>query len=63
VLWPHAKVSESATIARAAAAGVGIYGIAGYYLRPPAKPGFVLGYANLTVTQIREGIRRLAEVL
>jgi GntR family transcriptional regulator/MocR family aminotransferase len=63
VLWPHAKVSESATIARATAAGVGIYGIAGYYLRPPAKPGFVLGYANLTVTQIREGIRRLAEVL
>jgi GntR family transcriptional regulator/MocR family aminotransferase len=63
VLWPRAKVSESAIIARAAAAGVGIYGIAGYYLRPPPKAGFVLGYANLTVTQIREGISRLAEVL
>jgi GntR family transcriptional regulator/MocR family aminotransferase len=63
VLWPHIKVSEAATIARAAAAGVGIYGIAGYYLKQPSQPGFLLGYANLTVTQIREGIRRLGEVL
>jgi GntR family transcriptional regulator/MocR family aminotransferase len=63
VLWPRIKVSETATIARAAAAGVGIYGIAGYYLRQPSQPGFLLGYADLTVTQIGEGIRRLGEVL
>jgi GntR family transcriptional regulator/MocR family aminotransferase len=62
-LWPRAKISEAATIVRAAAVGVGIYGIARYYLRQPAQPGFLLGYANLTVVQIREGIRRLAEVL
>jgi GntR family transcriptional regulator/MocR family aminotransferase len=63
VLWPRAKVSEAATIVRAAAAGVGIDGIARYYLRQAAQPGFLLGYANLTVAQIREGIRRLGEVL
>ncbi len=63
VLWPKAKLSEDAIIAHAAALGVGIYGIAGYYLRPPSLPGFLLGYANLTVAQIREGIRRLGEVL
>jgi GntR family transcriptional regulator/MocR family aminotransferase len=63
VLWPRAKVSEAAVIARAAAAGVGIYGIAGYYFKPPPQPGFMLGYANLTVAQIREGIRRLGEFL
>jgi GntR family transcriptional regulator/MocR family aminotransferase len=63
VLWPRAKTSEAEIIARAAAAGVGIYGIAGYYLRQPSQPGFLLGYANLTVAQIREGIRRLGEVL
>lgn len=63
VLWPRTKVSEAATVARAAAAGVGINGIAGYYLRQPSQPGFLLGYANLTVTQINEGIRRLGEVL
>jgi GntR family transcriptional regulator/MocR family aminotransferase len=63
VLWPRLKVSETATIQRAAAAGVGIYGIAGYYLRQPKAPGFLLGYANLTIAQIGEGIRRLGEVL
>jgi GntR family transcriptional regulator / MocR family aminotransferase len=63
VLWPKARVSEEAAIARAAAAGVGIYGIAGYYLRQPSAPGFVMGYANLTVAQICEGTRRLGDVL
>ena len=63
VVWPRAKVSETVTIARAAAAGVRIHGIAGYYLKQPLRPGFLLGYANLTVTQIREGIRRLGEAL
>lgn len=62
-LWPRAKVSEKDTIARAAAAGVHIYGIASYYLRQPPPIGFLLGYASLTVPQIREGIRRLADVL
>jgi GntR family transcriptional regulator / MocR family aminotransferase len=57
------KVSEGDTIACAAAAGVGIYGIAGYYLQQSTRPGFLLGYANLTVAQIREGIRRLGDVL
>jgi GntR family transcriptional regulator/MocR family aminotransferase len=63
VLWPCAKVSEAPIIAQAAAADVGIYGIAGYYLRPPPRPGLLLGYANLTVAQIGEGIRRLGQVL
>jgi GntR family transcriptional regulator / MocR family aminotransferase len=63
VLWPKAGLSEETVIARAAAVGVGIYGIAGYYLRQPSPPGFLLGYANLTVAQIREGIRRLGEVM
>lgn len=63
VLWPKAKVTEDDIIARAAALGVGIYGIAGYYLRQPSAPGFLLGYANLTVAHIREGIRRLGEAM
>lgn len=63
VLWPCAGVIEADAVARAAAAGVGIYGIAGYYLKRPSQPGFLLGYANLTTAQIREGIRRLGEIL
>ncbi|MBI2218298.1 MAG: PLP-dependent aminotransferase family protein [Candidatus Rokubacteria bacterium] len=50
-------------VARAAEAGVGVYPVAPYYSRPPARAGLLLGYASLTDRQIHEGIRRLAEVV
>lgn len=63
VLWPRRKVNESAVIAAAEKLGVRVYGIGGYYLRRPQRTGFVLGYSRMSEAQIREGIRRLAEVL
>jgi GntR family transcriptional regulator / MocR family aminotransferase len=62
VLWPKRRISEESAIAAAAARGVGIYGVAGYFLRRPVT-GFLLGYARMRETDIREGVRRLAEVL
>ncbi len=53
----------AAIIARAAAAGVGIYPISPYYARPPRRAGLLFGYASLTESEIRAGIRRLADVL
>ena len=50
-------------IARAAKAGVGIYSVAPFYLQPPRRAGLLFGYASLTETEIRAGIRRLAELL
>lgn len=50
-------------VRRAAAAGVGVYPIAPYYLRPPGRAGLLLGYAALGEAEIRAGIRRLASVL
>jgi GntR family transcriptional regulator/MocR family aminotransferase len=50
-------------VQRAAGAGVGLYPIAPYYLRPPRRVGLLLGYAGLTEASIRTGIRRLAGVL
>jgi GntR family transcriptional regulator/MocR family aminotransferase len=50
-------------IARAARAGVGIYPVNLYYLRPPRRAGLLFGYASLTEAEIRTGIRRLAEVI
>lgn len=51
-------------IARAAAAGVGIYPVAPYYhLEPPPRGGLMLGYASLTEGDIRAGVGALAEVL
>jgi GntR family transcriptional regulator/MocR family aminotransferase len=61
VLWPRKRVSEEAVIARAASKGVGIYGIAGYFLGRPRRAGFLLGYSRLNEKEIREGIRLLAE--
>lgn len=48
---------------RAAAAGVGVYSVASYYLRPPTRSGVVLGYGPLSERQIREGIEHLAAAL
>jgi GntR family transcriptional regulator / MocR family aminotransferase len=63
VLWPRGRVSEKPVIEKAAAAGVGIYGISGYFLTPALRTGFMLGYAHMKEHEIREGIRRLSEVL
>jgi GntR family transcriptional regulator/MocR family aminotransferase len=62
VLWPHGRASEETIIARAAAAGVGVYGISRYALLRRA-PGLMLGYSRMQERDIREGIRRLARVL
>ena len=63
VLWPQAHDSEQAIVSRAEARGVGIYGISQYYLEIPSPLGLMLGYSRLNEHEIREGIRRLADVL
>jgi GntR family transcriptional regulator/MocR family aminotransferase len=63
VLWPRGHLAEDAVIEKAAAAGVGIYGISGYFLTLHARTGFMLGYSGMKENEIREGIRRLGEVL
>ena len=45
---------------KALTAGVGLYPVDSFYLRPPRRTGVVLGYAPLREREIREGIRRLA---
>lgn len=62
-LWPHRRGSEPSLIARAADRGVGIYGMSRYFLAKPSPMGFLLGYSRMTEAEIREGIRRLGEVL
>ncbi len=63
VLWPTRRTCEEAVIAAAAARGVGVYGVSRLYLRATPRTGLMLGYERLREGQIREGIRRLAEVL
>jgi GntR family transcriptional regulator / MocR family aminotransferase len=63
VLWPRRRVSEETVILGAAARGVRVYGISGYFLRKPVRTGILVGYSRMRETQIREGIRRLGGVL
>ena len=63
VIWPKKRETEEALIARAAAAEVGVYGIAPYFLKRSPRPALLLGYARMTEEQIREGIRRLANAI
>jgi GntR family transcriptional regulator/MocR family aminotransferase len=62
VLWPaDERVAEAAVIRSAAGRGVGVYGIAGYFLGRASRAGLMLGYSRMNEQQIREGIRLLGE--
>jgi GntR family transcriptional regulator/MocR family aminotransferase len=61
VLWPRKRISEDTVVARAAARGVGVYGISYCFLSRPSPPGIILGYARMNEKDIREGIRLLSE--
>jgi GntR family transcriptional regulator / MocR family aminotransferase len=63
VLWPARQITESTVIENAAARGVGIYGISRYYLGRAPRSGLMLGYSRMNEEKIREGIRRLSEIL
>jgi GntR family transcriptional regulator/MocR family aminotransferase len=63
VLWPRRRVSEESVIAAAAKLGVRVYGISPYYLRKSRKTGILIGYSRMNEPQIREGIRRLGQVI
>jgi GntR family transcriptional regulator/MocR family aminotransferase len=63
VLWPTGRVEEQGLVAAAASQGVGVYGVSGYFLNTPKRAGIILGYDRLRDVQIREGVRRLGEVL
>lgn len=63
VLWPTNPVSEETLVAQAASRGVGISGISHCFLNRPSRPGIILGYSRTNEKEIREGIRRLSEIL
>ena len=63
VLWFEHGASENEVIAAAAARGVRIYGISPYFVDREPKEGILLGYARLSVTEIRDGIRQLGAAM
>jgi GntR family transcriptional regulator/MocR family aminotransferase len=55
--------SLGSVITRAAEASVGLYSAMPYYLKPPERAGLLFGYASLSESAIRAGIKRLAALL
>jgi GntR family transcriptional regulator/MocR family aminotransferase len=62
--WLPDGVDEAGVIARAAEAGVGVYGLDAYWHDPARRRGgLIFGYAGLPESAIREGVALLAGVL
>ena len=49
-------------VEQAAEVGIGIYPIAPYFMHPPRRAGFLLGFASMEEDMIHEGIKRLARI-
>ena len=57
------ELCDQELIARAAERGVEIVTARPYYLRSKYQGEFIFGYSNLSEARIREGIRKLSQVL
>jgi len=57
----HGQVRE--LIERARARGLGLYPIAPYYLKPQARSGLLLGYADLPPADLDAAMRIFGECL
>lgn len=54
---------EDRVIAAAEAAGLALTGLSGLYAKAAPRPGFLLGFAAFTPSELETGVRRLAAVL
>lgn len=65
MMWLNDRTANDVPqlVEQAARAGVGIYPITPYFIHAPRGAGFLLGYASMEESMIREGIQRLAGVL
>lgn len=59
----HTTLDDQEIVQRAAQLGVGIAAAYSYYLKTSPGSQFVLGYAELNEHEIREGVRRLAQII
>ncbi|HEY4570839.1 MAG TPA: PLP-dependent aminotransferase family protein, partial [Kribbella sp.] len=61
--WLPPELSEEAVRAAASERGLGVYGLAPYWVSGPGPAGLVFGYGSLTRKEVVEGIDLLAEVI
>jgi GntR family transcriptional regulator / MocR family aminotransferase len=63
VAWLPEDLREEAVVEAARSRGLAIAGVAPYRLRDSAQGGLVFGYSNLSLTQIRRGVRLLEQAI
>jgi GntR family transcriptional regulator/MocR family aminotransferase len=62
--WLPPGVDEAAVVRRAAAAGVGVYGLSRYgYAHPDGPGGLIFGYGAVNEREIVEGVRLVADAI
>jgi len=59
----HTHAQAQALVARARERGLGLYLIAPYFLKASARPGLLLGYADLPPADLQAAMKIFAEVL
>jgi GntR family transcriptional regulator/MocR family aminotransferase len=59
----HTPLSDDEIIGKAAQLGLDLVNAESYYLEGNGKSEFVIGYADLSLEEITEGVQRLAQVL
>jgi GntR family transcriptional regulator/MocR family aminotransferase len=52
----RSRADGDALVAHARERGLGLYAIAPYYLQPPDRAGLLMGYAGLSLGEIRAGL-------
>lgn len=65
MMWVNDRMAHEVPtlISKAASVGVGIYPISPYFMHPPKRAGFLLGYASMDEDMITRGIALLAPLL
>jgi GntR family transcriptional regulator / MocR family aminotransferase len=61
--WLHGVAGEPEVVASAAAHGVAVVPLSGFYQGTPPRPGLVLGYGAYSPAAIRDGARRLGKAI
>ncbi len=63
MLYLPEGVGETAVVAAAAEAGVGVYPAAAYFMERPSPPAILLGFSGLSEAEIAEGVALLGGVI
>lgn len=63
MLYLPEDLVETAVIAAAAEAGVGVYLAAPYFVTQPSPPAILLGFSGLSESDIEQGVARLGRVM